>query len=101
RHTSFSRDWSSDVCSSDLLFLEQLGRQLRGVFGVHAAKTLQRLLAQVVDFAVDQGLGYIHRVLGQQTVDHLLLDGRLQCLGQLRSEERRVGKDIQSRWMRQ
>src|SRR5690606_39364806 len=25
RHTRFSRDWSSDVCSSDLLFGESLG----------------------------------------------------------------------------
>src|SRR5690606_39305973 len=29
RHTRFSRDWSSDVCSSDLFFLEFAGRQHR------------------------------------------------------------------------
>src|SRR5690606_22870389 len=27
RHTRFSRDWSSDVCSSDLLMLELIGRE--------------------------------------------------------------------------
>src|SRR5690606_40656305 len=26
RHTSFSRDWSSDVCSSDLMFLPAHGQ---------------------------------------------------------------------------
>src|SRR5690606_36789585 len=32
RHTRFSRDWSSDVCSSDLLFLIGLGAALPGWF---------------------------------------------------------------------
>src|SRR5215475_6099228 len=29
RHTRFSRDWSSDVCSSDLVGIAQTGRFLR------------------------------------------------------------------------
>src|SRR5690606_33931772 len=29
RHTSFSRDWSSDVCSSDLIFERMVGIKLR------------------------------------------------------------------------
>src|SRR5690606_39464074 len=34
RHTSFSRDWSSDVCSSDLF---QLDLPARGVHHLHVA----------------------------------------------------------------
>src|SRR5690606_40353944 len=35
RHTRFSRDWSSDVCSSDLLRTGQpLQHALRSVFGI-------------------------------------------------------------------
>src|SRR5690606_40107106 len=46
RHTRFSRDWSSDVCSSDLLMLACIGLRLGldpavggqlGRLGVHAA----------------------------------------------------------------
>src|SRR5690606_754083 len=40
RHTRFSRDWSSDVCSSDLRVLDRAGRQAappRGPAGSGAA----------------------------------------------------------------
>src|SRR5690606_39329028 len=83
RHTSFSRDWSSDVCSSDLVFVtledetgmcnvivqadlverqrkELLGAQLLGVRGV-------------VQHASD---GDVVHVLAQYLVDHSELLGR-------------------------
>src|SRR3989449_3206413 len=61
RHTRCSRDWSSDVCSSDLLAVCLGGR------------------------------------------DHQVLLGRLfglagHPLAEVRSEERRVGKECRSRW---
>src|SRR5690606_39437489 len=40
RHTRFSRDWSSDVCSSDLEDLEALAADLRRS-GVEASGTLR------------------------------------------------------------
>src|SRR5690606_5445668 len=47
RHTRFSRDWSSDVCSSDLdgaslrLELRQLERELAGVYDGSYVTTLE------------------------------------------------------------
>src|SRR5690348_18463021 len=79
RHTRWTGDWSSDVCSSDLP-AEQLpdeSNALRGLFDV-----------------LDDGRGLAHAaggVLGEQ-VRELRGDD-----GALRSEERRVGKECRSR----
>src|SRR5256885_6570566 len=80
RHTRLQGDWSSDVCSSDL--------------HLHLAD----------DFAhgslcgLDHGLG---RVLALEEpgarVAQAVLDGELD-LDDVRSEERRVGKECRSRW---
>src|SRR5690606_39459879 len=96
RHTRFSRDWSSDVCSSDLAdrARHQLARAaaLEAVAGhiVHVAMEalLQpaqqaRLLAAEIDVA-DTGLGEAE-LLGP------VLDRR-------RSEERRVGRESRPLW---
>src|SRR3712207_8389525 len=79
RHTRYLRDWSSDVCSSDLV----------GVVAGLAAGGLGRLDRalqrgeQVDDLAV--GLGGGGGALHLAALD-------------LRSEERRVGKECRSRW---
>src|SRR5690606_40945264 len=81
RHTRFSRDWSSDVCSSDLVGLD----------------------AGVVDAAV-RALVEVHRIGVAEQVVHVaenLLIGADQEDAQqvfLRSEERRVGKECKTRW---
>src|SRR5690606_39508855 len=71
RHTRFSRDWSSDVCSSDLpvghAFMAELDQAQRASIA--------------------------H---GKWLVDQCLDHGR--PLFDQRSEERRVGKDRSSRW---
>src|SRR3712207_8870377 len=83
RHTRYWRDWSSDVCSSDLL---------RDPHGVARPGLLDRLVG-----------------LFEQGDDRLLVRDRdAEALdlepGQLveplleRSEERRVGKECRSRW---
>src|SRR5690606_40653835 len=76
RHTRFSRDWSSDVCSSDL------GPAVGGRVGL-------RLLGQVV--VVVLGLGQVGGVTGGPVepgrAPHQLV------LVAARSEERRVGKE--------
>src|SRR5256886_5445499 len=85
RHTRFDCDWSSDVCSSDLA---ALGRE-----------------------ELDQAPGDRQQVVARRDVDHgrhesqveLILTGRRarharNGQGDLRSEERRVGKECRSRW---
>src|SRR5205809_4784572 len=80
RHTRCSRDWSSDVCSSDL-----------------SGAPLRRWVTSLV-VAVDRPLGEvgrIARVLDRHRVDRLDEAGREQqvaALAAIRSEERRVGK---------
>src|SRR5690606_41114702 len=83
RHTRFSRDWSSDVCSSDLL---NLGVGTGGF----------QILAQLLDLVI--------RVEGaQQVADAFRPHQRLEVVAELfdarqvRSEERRVGKAGRSR----
>src|SRR5690606_39641840 len=78
RHTRFSRDWSSDVCSSDLsalLIFESL--ELTCV-GVKSTASVQ----------------YIHKL---RTIGANILNRR-GTDGSRRSEERRVGKEWRSRW---
>src|SRR5690606_39730446 len=89
RHTRFSRDWSSDVCSSDLGACP-LPADSAGCEAVPAP----RERTHPHDGKVIVGGTRRHRP------DR---DGRLSCLrGRLprgtRSEERRVGKERRSTW---
>src|SRR5690606_40212285 len=85
RHTRFSRDWSSDVCSSDLL-VEPVAQAGRCGLG----RLLVRGEQRTGDKSVDEVLH------DQASVADLA--GRL--LRRERSEERRVGKECVSRWWR-
>src|SRR5690606_40148630 len=82
RHTRFSRDWSSDVCSSDLpekgINHERRCRQEGG--GTRSPTG-----------TACQGRG------GAAARDRSLFGAVLQR-GELRSEERRVGKGCRGRW---
>src|SRR5204863_5730332 len=84
RHTRSLRDWSSDVCSSDLRGFGSQGEQRLTV--------LSLLLAEAQIVAEERGVAPL-----------LLLDDVLSELDSnrrhvLRSEERRVGKECRSRW---
>src|SRR5690606_40767321 len=90
RHTSFSRDWSSDVCSSDLAagedrwaFRDDLGRQVV----IHDAKSgdVVHRIDLTVAAPMAQNVAY-----GASSDGHLFgtTSGEL-----VRSEERRVGKE--------
>src|SRR3989475_8885096 len=70
RHTRFDCDWSSDVCSSDLLTGEVEDVELDELQGVHGLRALR------------------------VTID--LRNPRIDR--RVRSEERRVGKECRSRW---
>src|SRR5690606_39455890 len=89
RHTRFSRDWSSDVCSSDLLEPGG-GKHLAGNAGNRAgADFLHVALAQAVEregaiVSADEARDLKAEVA--QNVAHLAV------LALARSEERRVGK---------
>src|SRR5690606_40358856 len=89
RHTRFSRDWSSDVCSSDL---GKEGQPLASaIFGDYTA--LVYLMPIFGGIAAD-------RWLGRRAA--LIAGGAIMALGHFlmafRSEERRVGKEGRARW---
>src|SRR5690606_41039149 len=86
RHTRFSRDWSSDVCSSDLMGMSGLpeGR---------VAPRLSPLIALAAGFFLPPGLrlGFALAMRGPRF---------LSSLRASRSEERRVGKECSGWWGR-
>src|SRR2546430_9693670 len=84
RHTRFDCDWSSDVCSSDLV-LESLARRRDGA-------TLSGLSQRLG--SPKSSLLYLLRPMARLGYLVRSADGRYQ----LRSEERRVGKECRSRW---
>src|SRR5690606_39981986 len=95
-HTRFSRDWSSDVCSSDLLApLDRVLEQLEpGGWGRDLRRRLRwRLLGWVGRVAPvgDQGL---HGLIGRQAGVEARI-GRGLCLTGQRSEEHT--SELQSR----
>src|SRR2546429_9262173 len=85
RHTRCSRDWSSDVCSSDLL--QALPRRLtldfRDVFSNGFAFDFMRGDVQITD--------------GVARTNNMQMKGVNAAVLMERSEERRVGKECRSR----
>src|SRR3712207_8389837 len=84
RHTIYWRDWSSDVCSSDLAFEEaQLVLNEEGVAALaHVGRVVARRRHVEELVQVTLALELVARV--EEVVT--------------RSEERRVGKECRSRW---
>src|SRR5439155_5251623 len=87
RHTRWPRDWSSDVCSSDLL----PGPGRSGHLRLAAELAVAAHLARHPRYFRGEPIELIHH-----RVDRAL---QLQDLAlHIRSEERRVGKEWISRW---
>src|SRR5205085_4587526 len=83
RHTRFDCDWSSDVCSSDLL----------------AALTIEESPAVEVGERGEGALGIAGQQLPAPFVARWHGDRGSDRIGQIeRSEERRVGKECRCRW---
>src|SRR2546422_1755677 len=81
RHTRCSRDWSSDVCSSDLvedIRIQEVEDDDSHLFIASAAESS-------------------HQVEPVFTLQFFFGDS-LDHVQKLRSEERRVGKECRSRW---
>src|SRR3712207_8278222 len=81
RHTRYWRDWSSDVCSSDLNWLF-LGSDTGG----RTAVVLRSCLASCQRVGVEP-FAWMKDVLTRIATHPIM-----------RSEERRVGKECRSRW---
>src|SRR5690606_39533484 len=96
RHTRFSRDWSSDVCSSDLFNnqgdLNSGSSSSRGAVLVPA----RRLDAKVIENGVEK----TQRQLLLDRVNKITMKTSTPTAKSYRSEERRVGKVYRSRWTR-
>src|SRR5256886_9213598 len=83
RHTRFDCDWSSDVCSSDLLAASLRARTV-SIGGANP------------DYPGDQWHAALSRMVTACRAYGLRpIDGPY---GDFRSEERRVGKECRSRW---
>src|SRR5256885_8908834 len=81
RHTRLQGDWSSDVCSSDLLDTK-LMIGVGAAFDFHAGK-----VKQAPRWIQRSGLEWAYRLWQEPA-----------RLWKRRSEERRVGKECRSRW---
>src|SRR5690606_39451391 len=86
RHTRFSRDWSSDVCSSDLGLVR--GAEVRDT-------------GAPISVPVGDGIkGHVFNTLGepQDIPKSELQVTEYWPIHRPRSEERRVGKECKDRW---
>src|SRR5437660_4797215 len=101
RHTRWPRDWSSDVCSSDLArrrgdarrLREGLSRLCQGGWGTIGVP--EEFGGQGLPFAIQTA---VLDTLGSANMGFALAP--TLTVGAIRSEERRVGKECRSRWWR-
>src|SRR5690606_40024201 len=95
RHTRFSRDWSSDVCSSDLM------PPWGGPAGLSARELLAVVYHERQTFAgaTDEELVALQAIADNPALPASFDTGTsLAEVTELRSEERRVGKEGRSGW---
>src|SRR5207253_7060724 len=89
RHTRWPRDWSSDVCSSDL-DRARTGRDVSAAAEARSERAQLGLAEQRTDVLVD---------VPRRTGEHREVERRVELLESIgerteeRSEERRVGKE--------
>src|SRR3712207_9555534 len=98
RHTRYWRDWSSDVCSSDLRLETSFGGLRRFTADAsHELKTPLTVLRADVERAMSPRYGetdqLVHLEEALQEITRMA-----DLVDSLRSEERRVGKECRSRW---
>src|SRR2546421_2629655 len=84
RHTRSDRDWSSDVCSSDLVSTSFIRLSPSMLLPVHAARAPSRIASCVAISTPNSEAGASPMNTSRGAP--------------VRSEERRVGKECRSRW---
>src|SRR5207245_4364543 len=89
RHTRCYRDWSSDVCSSDLAAV------LGPLASQDHLKMRHRVAVLVAVHSVESEVGDMVLPAGIEAAADLDMQS---ADGFVRSEERRVGKECRSRW---
>src|SRR5699024_11233941 len=98
RHTRSKRDWSSDVCSSDLLLdIVSTIKRCLNYLPKDANAAAHFILSNVkpsTQETLSGDWGAFYKALTARNI--LSLDGLVE---ELRSEERRVGKECRSRWV--
>src|SRR5690606_41167008 len=88
RHTRFSRDWSSDVCSSDLKI----------AFDLKSDSIKLTIHNQTFSAANKELPNTYHPIILFGKSDHIIDVPTFAIKNLSRSEERRVGKECRSRW---
>src|SRR2546427_9520817 len=85
RHTRFDCDWSSDVCSSDLIGVKRRIRKSLPSMMIGILTLLSKLLRSLLTF---------------ESSSFRFCNSSLTVVSSslVRSEERRVGKECRSRW---
>src|SRR5690606_39500155 len=98
--TRFSRDWSSDVCSSDLQITELYAQRRERFFKSLAFEFIARVVGCLEIFCTAKAIG-----LNMSIVQSLIISSGSSLFANLifffpmqRSEERRVGKEFRSWW---
>src|SRR5207302_4853953 len=99
RHTRFSRDWSSDVCSSDLLRAMQVWQSKNQAQIVYQNSQVWRNIwsdGRELPREILEPRWYGYSV-GKWIDDYTFV---VETIGLDRSEERSVGKECSIRWVR-
>src|SRR5699024_11989845 len=95
RHTRSKRDWSSDVCSSDLQSIVGVYRTSTAEFGVLIPEN-PRITQEVIIPPSASGGAQDGQVVSARIVQQP--ETRVQPVGEVRSEERRVGNEGRAGW---
>src|SRR5207253_7366462 len=90
RHTRWPRDWSSDVCSSDLINVKDM---LSGFFGQQKKKR-KMTVSEAFDYLIQEEE---NKLIDMDHVTRIATERAEQMGIIFRSEERRVGKGGRSR----
>src|SRR5436189_6468754 len=98
RHTRYIGDWSSDVCSSDLLMRQRYPPGDDSDSLTHQRKKKEEKVKELLEAYVESTAEFSamlkERTAGETAYDHAVVAG----LKSGRSEERRVGKECRSTW---